>query len=233
MENKKCNGCKNILPVSNFGKEKRAKNGYKPRCKECLNKYGKDFYLNNKDKFKDYGKKYYLKNKDSIIKKVSEYAKNSLIKKEYNKNYYIKNKSKVNSQNNERIKRRLKDDLEFRFVRNVRKLIYRLKIEKNAATEKMLGYSYNDLINHLKKVPNKTENIDHIVPVSWFIEGTPVNIINALDNLQILDKTKNLSKSNFYSDEIKYTFFKKIEPYLKKTNLTKIKIKYENTLQTS
>jgi hypothetical protein len=233
MENKKCNGCKNILPVSNFGKEKRAKNGYKPRCKECLNKYNNNFYLNNKDKFKDYGKKYYLKNKDIIIKKVSEYAKNSLIKKEYNKNYYAKKKSKINSQNNERIKCRLKNDLEFRFVRNVRKLIYRLKVEKNSSTEKMLGYSYNDLIIHLKKVPNKNENIDHIIPVSWFIEGTPVNIINALDNLQILDKAKNLSKSNSYCDEIKYTFFKKIEPYLKKTNLTKIKITYENTLQSS
>ena len=97
----------------------------------------------------------------------------------------------------------------------------------------MLGYSYNDLINHLKKVPNKNENIDHIVPVSWFIKGTPVNIINALDNLQILTKEKNLFKSNAYSDEIKYTFFKKIEQYLKINNLTKIKIKYENTLQSS
>jgi hypothetical protein len=36
---KKCNKCNEIKDVIHFGKESRAKNGYKPRCKKCTNEY--------------------------------------------------------------------------------------------------------------------------------------------------------------------------------------------------
>jgi len=37
-------------------------------------------------------------------------------------------------------------------------------------------------------------HIDHIIPVSYFDENTPVSVINALSNLQPLWKLDNLSK---------------------------------------
>ena len=46
---KKCNGCKKTKNVDCFGKEKRAKNGYKPRCKDCLNDYYKSKYKDFKE----------------------------------------------------------------------------------------------------------------------------------------------------------------------------------------
>jgi len=47
---KKCSGCKAWKPISEFGKEKRAINGLKPRCKACCNAYDKLFYPNIRDK---------------------------------------------------------------------------------------------------------------------------------------------------------------------------------------
>jgi hypothetical protein len=46
---KKCNKCKEVKPVSEFGKEARAKNGYKPRCKKCTNAYYNSMYPKLRD----------------------------------------------------------------------------------------------------------------------------------------------------------------------------------------
>lgn len=42
METKKCPRCGRELPVTEFGKNKSAKNGLQPYCKECLRQYARN-----------------------------------------------------------------------------------------------------------------------------------------------------------------------------------------------
>ena len=65
---------------------------------------------------------------------------------------------------------------------------------KNASTNKMLGYSANNLKEHLEKLwtpgmlwANYGEwHIDHIVPICEFPKGSDPAIVNALSNLRPL-----------------------------------------------
>lgn len=96
MENKKCNKCLEVKPVSEFGKESRAKNGYKPRCKKCSNE---DLYLwreKNPDYMSLAMKKYYLNNTEKVKASRSKYYSNNIEKKKaYNKRYRQKNLEKM------------------------------------------------------------------------------------------------------------------------------------------
>lgn len=106
--------------------------------------------------------------------------------KEFYKNYYKKNKH----------------------VHSWRTLLYRtikhLKISKKDHTINILGYSAEDLKQHLEK--NFKEgmswenyglwHIDHIKPISSFDKEEDPKIINSLKNLQPLWASENYIKSN-------------------------------------
>lgn len=78
---------------------------------------------------------------------------------------------------------------------------------KSSRTKVMLGYSRQDLENHLTSYPNWGSvkdgdwHIDHIFPIKAFIDYgiKDVKIINALDNLRPLSRTENLSKNDSYN----------------------------------
>ena len=77
---KKCTKCNIEKDFSEFGNEKKGKNGLKSKCKECENNYRKQYILDNPEKRKETIKKYDLKNKER--------------KKEYGRQWRIKNKKK-------------------------------------------------------------------------------------------------------------------------------------------
>ena len=59
------------------------------------------------------------------------------------------------------------------------------------------------------------DQVDHKVPISWFIETTPPHIVNDLRNLQPLNEGKNKSKRNFYSHKIDKDYYDLILEYIK------------------
>lgn len=111
---------------------------------------------------------------------------------------------------------------ELRAIKMYRKLIYRLRISKTNTTEIMLGYSYKQLIAALGKVPELNENIDHKIPITWFINITDCKLINDLQNLQILTKTENSKKNNFYSHPVSFEYFEMVKDKLKPQYINKI-----------
>lgn len=204
MEFKKCNGCLEVKPVSEFGKESRAKNGYKPRCKKCYNADYKHLYPNFKSKKAETSKIRYAVNKEE----KKQYAKNYYYanrdaKLAYRKKYASENKDKIYKDQKKYHERNKLTNLFYRTSRSYRKLLYRLKFNKTGLkTADILGYSYNDLISKLGREPNKDEDIDHKIPVSWFIDVAEVKLINHLDNLQILTSDDNNKKLNSFSHPI-------------------------------
>ena len=113
----------------------------------------------------------------------------------------------------ERRKKLLIDRLTLR-IRNAVSNRVNKRISKNGAStttilDKILGYSVQDLIDHLEaQFNNKMTwsnygeywHIDHIIPISWFwydsIEHPQFKDCWSLDNLQPLEATKNMSKGN-------------------------------------
>lgn len=78
---------------------------------------------------------------------------------------------------------------------------------KSARTAAMLGYTVQQLWDHIhnhpnwKSLVNSRWHLDHIFPIVAFIEHgiTDVKIINALDNLQPLSAIDNIKKRNKYN----------------------------------
>ena len=118
-----------------------------------------------------------------------------------------------NTQNRNK-KSRSKVNRREEYIRNIhlhawrsvlRGYLKRKSINKNGSTLDLLGYSSNDLRNHIQCLfsdnmswDNYGElwHIDHIIPVSLFRDDTPFNIVNSLENLRPLNKTINMSRNN-------------------------------------
>jgi hypothetical protein len=92
-------------------------------------------------------------------------------------------------------------------IRNMlKRVLYKGERRKHGGSYEMMGFSHDDLIRDMEskfKEGMSWSNygkwhIDHIVPVSWFINNgiTDPAVVNALSNLQPLWAEENLSKGN-------------------------------------
>lgn len=222
---KKCNKCQKTKPVSEFGKEARAKNGYKPRCKQCLNDYYNSRYEHWKDKKRKYAVEYFNKNKEAVLERRKSHKLDLKNKKEKEKIWQLKNKEMVNKKKLEYTKAKIKTDSEFRAILNMRRFVSRLGVRKSDKTAEVLGYTITDLKNKLGRLPELNESFDHKIPVSWFISPEYVKEINSLENLQILTRSENSSKSNRYCCEVSTEYFLQIKHLIKEQYLNQIKTK--------
>jgi hypothetical protein len=131
------------------GKSEVDKRYYK-KNKETISKYHSNWRLNNKEVLRDYHSNWRSNNKDKI--------------KKYSVDYYNK----------------IMSEPKLRLVKNIRTALWSVLSEKNIkksnSTFLILGYTQDDLINHLENL--FTENmswdnygewhVDHIIPVSEF-----------------------------------------------------------------
>ena len=92
---KKCSKCGRWLVGSkvNFYKSKKGKYGLNCWCKECIKKYSKKHYQENRESIKQYSNEYYKENKEKITRQQKKYREeNKEYYNQYNKNYYQENK---------------------------------------------------------------------------------------------------------------------------------------------
>lgn len=93
--------------------------------------------------------------------------------------------------------------------RMVRRILTMARIRKNKSSEKILGYTKEQLREHISKQfkpgmswENRSSfHIDHIKPVAQFFrEGIfDPAVINALENLQVLTPEENFKKGDLYA----------------------------------
>jgi len=96
MENKKCNKCELVKPVSEFYKDSNKNDGYTTFCIKCKKESNKNWSENNKDKVKEIAKTYRENNKETISKNLKTYRENNKeILSEYGKKYREENKDKI------------------------------------------------------------------------------------------------------------------------------------------
>ena len=211
---KKCNKCKEVKDVSMFGIEARAKNGFKPRCKECTNLYYRQKYSTFRDNKLAQMKERSKNDPDFVARKKAQWEKYREANKERlnakNKLWRPKDIDLHRKQRCEYIKKLTNESEEYRMKRLMRAMLYRLKIYKNTKTATMLGYTYTDLINHLGRVPTRKEAIDHKIPTTWFEDMSDYKTINSLENLQILTRSENSKKNNYYADPVSLEFYNEV-----------------------
>lgn len=208
-------------------------------CKECskqlykINKeyninYQKNKYQNNKEYYKKKGEEYRKLNKEYFIeyRGINKEKINEKIRE-----YYYVNREKINEKNKKWIKNNPDKHKEYNRISAAKsrkenpekhRWRYLLKetlknLDKNEKTITLLGYSPKELKDYLISLsPNWFDyEIDHKIPLTWFIEDTPVNLINDFRNLQLLTKSENSKKRNFYMSEVDKFFFEEIKKYIK------------------
>ena len=214
---KRCSKCKNTKNLEEFNKCKSNSDGYQYVCKICQ----KEWRDNNKEYIKQKDKEYQTKNKEKLREYGKEYnEKNKEKRKKYHIDYRIKNKDvikerKRNYNTSEQGRKTRREWFRKDYKKNPHKYILRTVLkktlkcfgkEKSDKTVELLGYSPNQLKIHIEKLFQEGMNwenygewhIDHIKPVSVFDDDTPMDVVNALSNLQPLWQIDNLEKSNQY-----------------------------------
>lgn len=223
---KTCSKCNIEKPLNEFNKNKSKIDGYHIWCKQCVSKNNKKLYENDKELKKQKTNEYYHINKDIVLDKIKQYRNKPKIKqkqKEYIKQWVEENKNYYRQYQNDYAKNRRKNDNKFRIIENLKSQInhYLKNQTKNNKTEAILGYTYNDFLNKIGTLTDNQE-IDHKIPVSWFIKGTPAHIIWDLDNLQLTTKKYNRSKKNIFANKININYYKKAHKWIIKSQLSKI-----------
>lgn len=211
---KQCTKCGFIKPILEFSKSKTSKLGVRGDCKFCQKVYNLKWLEKNREKANQSTKNWREENK--------EY--NSL----YNKNYYSENKEnykeyrlKNADKRREYISFRLKNDRIFNLSTNIRNLIKisfsRKSIKKNSKSNEILGCTFIEFKQHLESKfepwmnwdnygnpkdgilePDKTWDIDHIIPLVSATTEEDIIRLNHYTNLQPLCSYNNrfIKKTN-------------------------------------
>jgi len=210
---KVCRICELEKDMSEFHIKRGTIDGHRSECKECVKGIQKKY--DDPEKRKDYDKKRYEENREQILERKKEYHVENRERILEQKNEY-RSKPENRKRNREYIKKYKVEnkDKYYKYRRDNphiiawRSILYstlkRMDTEKSDHTIDLLGYSADQLKEHISK--QFTEgmtwynhgdwHIDHIFPVSRFDPETPVNEVCALSNLQPLWGVDNLVKSN-------------------------------------
>jgi len=133
---KRCPGCKQILNLDCFRKNKSKRDGFGDYCRKCESQYQKYYRENNKEKIIKRNERYYQNNREREIKKNKKY-------RQKNRERIAEQGKKYNHKNRERIAKRRK-----RYYQNNRKKIL----------EQTKQYQQNNKEKIAKKVKKYRQN---------------------------------------------------------------------------
>ncbi len=215
MTTKICTKCKKEKELSKFSKQQKGKFGVRTLCKECQNKYFKNYYINNEKKLIKNKKDWYINNKNKVkiynIKYHKIYYKqNKKEIKNQQKQYRDKNKKQILRYNINYEKNKIKNNISFKVLKNIRRRINLALQGKNKSLSTMflIGCEIDYLMFHIQnqfKDGMSWDNyglwhIDHIKPCALFDlskESEQRKCFN-YTNLQPLWAIDNLKKGSKY-----------------------------------
>lgn len=192
MENRVCCRCKIEQPICEFGLQKHGPNGHRSQCNACRRLEAKEYRERNLDKVKAAKEAWKLKNPDYdklYSDKNPDKKRDAIVKWNKNNPGLASKRTKEWLGKNPHIKA---------WRTTLRCSLFRMGKEKEGYTIDMLGYSAEDLKNHLESLftdgmswENYGEwHIDHIKPLITFDVETPQSVVNALSNLRPMWATK-------------------------------------------
>ena len=206
-----CRICKESKELEkDFHKKKGSPDGYRHECKECVKdiqkkykedpsfkekrkEYDKQRYDENKVEILDRKKDYYIENRETLLEKKKEYRKKDGVR-DRERHYYndVYSKDPKNKDVIYKYRRENPHMVAWRSI--LHSTLKRLGTEKQGHTIDLLGYSAEQLKEHIEKLftPQMTWDnhgewhIDHIIPVSAFNSDADIKYVCGLSNLQPL-----------------------------------------------
>jgi hypothetical protein len=177
--------------INNYNKLKEIQNNWNNKNPDFKKNYHKNYYKINKEKIIKQNKKYYLKNRDKKIKQSKEYI--------------IKNRDKYNKWYINWEKNKLKNDISYKFIKNLRSRNNSAfkGIIKTKSCIKSLGCTPEFFkLYLLRQFDDKMTfsnygtywHIDHIIPISSGKTIEEKYLLNHYTNLQPLEAGENLRK---------------------------------------
>lgn len=208
-----CYTCKQEKDLSEFYKNRSRKDYYCPNCKECSKIYRSQW--SQVERIQKQSKKYYENNKEKLNRISKEFRENN---KEHYKmllaQWKLKNKEKVKLDNKRHAKKyRQKNPNAHRLRNLLYNFLHSKSRTKNDTLRSLLGYGISEFTARFGSIPEK-HHIDHKIPLSWFVKDVPANIANHLDNLQIIEGRKNISKSNKHHTPVSKEYLELCKPFL-------------------
>jgi hypothetical protein len=166
----------------------------------------KEWRENNKEYLHNKAKEWYESNKDKALETQAEWRENN---REYFYEWAKNNADKVKQHNRKaNIKKRLEKPWTIAWRNQLTGALKRLKQTKQNTTIESLGYSAEQLREHIESLWSEGMNwdnyggkrgcweIDHKKAVSKFDWDVKVSLVNSLDNLQPMWVTDNRKKRN-------------------------------------
>ena len=185
MKYKLCSKCKKKLPITDFYKDRRTKDGLYSNCKKCSYQYTQKWAKENPKKVGGYQKEWIAKNPE----------KHKYFKREHQR------------------KRRM--NIRFRLDGNLAATINHILKGQKAGRkwQTLVGYTTKNLMKHLERQFDKNMTwdnygsyweVDHIKPKILFRYNTPEDPefkkCWALENLQPLEKSANRKKHDKFEN---------------------------------
>ena len=184
-----------------------------------INEYNRKYYQANKDEILENNRKYYENNKNQILEHKKLYYQNNKSEiLESKKQYDQKHKTEIADYNKqykqthktelaEYQRLRRQNDIQFRLITNIRTRLNKCIKNKAQTTKDLIGIDFDTFINWINyQMPAGYSmedlgvklHIDHVIPISSFDLTDESQLQKAMSwvNLQPLEATKNLSKSN-------------------------------------
>ena len=192
---KVCKTCNKKLGLSDFHKHKNSKDGLSTSCKSCVKIKSKYWYDSNKEYAKIRAKIYAQENPEKVRLWKLKYRtseKGKEVHRVHRKNSYRQNPEKYRSQSKYYRENNPDKRSHWQKAREARK--------KQACPKWLSDGQLSDiqdlykLRDKLSKVFGVDYHVDHIVPLN----GKDICGLHVPWNLQILESSLNLSKSNKY-----------------------------------
>lgn len=185
---KTCSKCKVEKELSEFNKDRRARNGLQSKCKSCEKEYSeankerikerkkeyyksnkerinesrKEYYQANKEYFKKYREEWYQTNKEKLKERYKEYRQaNKERKKEIDKKYRQDNKERINEYRRNRKQTDPLFKMRCNLASRTSKVFKRQGYRKTSKTQEMLGVDWEVCKAHIERQFTKGMNWDN------------------------------------------------------------------------
>ncbi len=239
---KKCNKCKIKKPLTEFSKDKTRNDNLCYRCKTCsskaVNKWcennkerkkavDKIWKKNNPDKLHEAQRRDYLKGgKERRIKYSKQWRKDNPEKKAMqDKRSKLKHAGRIREYMKSYHKQYRKDNPHtYKWRSILRNTLACLNQQKSSSTITMMGYSAIELKKHLDSqgMDWNNDQVDHIIPVSWFKRDTPIHVVNDLRNLQPLSPLENQKKGNRFVINKNFSYINEVKHWVEEDKLNQL-----------
>lgn len=188
---KKCADCRESKKLTEFGKDKKRKDGLNPYCKNCHNVKNKVWKKANREKVKATNRTYKENNPDKVKAINKSYRESNPEKSKTSNTVWYKINRKRQKDTTKKWKKDNPDKTNAQTARRRAKKLRATPLWLTLEQKQQIDNIYTEC-SKLTRETGIPHEVDHIIP----LQGKEVRGLHVPWNLQILTASENRSKNN-------------------------------------